>query len=91
MEDLKSLNKNPEFREYMTVEEDLRKIHNTELDEAKSEAAKKAMEQGIEKGIEQGSKEKAYKMAKNMLKDEIDVDTIMKYTELTKEEIENLK
>ena len=43
MEELDRINENVEFREFMTHEEDLRKIHNTEMREAK--------ESGLEEGI----------------------------------------
>ena len=46
---------------------------------------------GIEQGIEQGSKQKEIEIAKMMLKDNMPTDTIVKYTGLTKEEIESLK
>ncbi len=35
MSNLEELNEDPEFREYMTVEEDQRKIYNTEIDLAR--------------------------------------------------------
>ena len=44
-------------------------------------------EKGIEEGIQQNQKETALKM----LQDNLDLDTISKYTELSIEEIEQLK
>ena len=79
MEELNKINEDPEFREYMSYEEDQRKIHNSRLLEA------------TEKGIKKGIKETRLETAKNMLKDNLDIDTIIKYTNLTKEEIEKLK
>lgn len=43
------------------------------------------------RGYEQGSKQKEIQIAQNMLKDDIPIDTIIKYTGLKKEEIESLK
>ena len=46
--------------------------------------------QGIEQGITQGSQQKAIETAKNMLKDNLDIQTILKYTGLSIEEIKSL-
>jgi hypothetical protein len=43
-----------------------------------------------EDGMEQGSKEEKISMAKKMIEDKVKIETIIKYTGLTKEEIENL-
>ncbi len=43
------------------------------------------------RGYEQGSKQKEIQIAQNMLKDNMPIDTIIKYTGLKKEEIESLK
>ena len=52
---------------------------------------KEGIKQGIEQGIEQGSKQSKIKTAKKMLLDNESIKTIMKYTELSKKEIEALK
>ena len=78
MEDLDNLNKDVKFREYMTYEMDKEIIHNTEMNLAR--------EDGISKGLEQGKKEIVLKM----LRDGVEVETIMKYTGMSKAEIENL-
>ena len=44
-----------------------------------------------QKGIKQGIKEKAIETAKNMLKDNLSIDMISKYTGLDIKEIEKLK
>ena len=49
-----------------------------------------AYEDGVEKGISQGSQQKAIETAKNMLKDNLDIQTIMKYTGLSIKEIQTL-
>lgn len=41
--------------------------------------------------MKEGLKEKSIDIAKNMLKDSLDIEIIMKYTGLSKEEIEKLK
>ncbi|MDR1494642.1 MAG: hypothetical protein LBI29_01220 [Rickettsiales bacterium] len=49
-----------------------------------------AMERGIVKGIEKGRKEGKRDTALLMLKDGVSVSTIVKYTEIIKEEITKL-
>ena len=83
MEELIKLNKNPEFREYMSKEEDERKIQNSLLNESYNS--------GMINGIKEGEKTKPKEIAKNMLSKNIDINAIIECTGLTKEEIENLK
>ena len=45
---------------------------------------------GIEQGIETGEKNKQLEIAKNMLNDNMPIDIIIKYTNLTENEINNL-
>ena len=45
----------------------------------------------MEKGLKKGKKEKTIEIAKKLLMMNIDIDKIVKATELTKEEIEKLK
>ena len=78
MEEVNEVNENPKFREYISYEEDQRKIQNSLLYEAE------------QKGIEQGINSSKIEMAKDMIKDNMDVDIISKYTKLSKEEIEKL-
>ncbi len=49
------------------------------------------MIEGIKEGKEEGIKERNIAIAKNMLKDNLDIKTICKYTGLSKEEVESLK
>lgn len=50
-----------------------------------------AENRGIKKGIQQGRNEEKLEVAKKMLEEKISIETIMKVTGLTKEEIEELK
>ena len=79
MEEMNKINEDPKFREYISYEEDQRKIQNTLLE--------KAERQGLEKGINSEKIE----IAKNSLENNIDIDTIVKITGLKKEEVEKLK
>ena len=51
---------------------------------------KEGIAEGIAQGITQGSHQKAIETAKNMLKDNLDIQTILKYTGLSIEEIKSL-
>ena len=79
METLEEVNKDPEFREYMSAEEDARKMENSHLDEARNE------------GISQGQRKEKIEIAKNMLSKEMDIKLISEITGLTEEEINALK
>ena len=83
MEDIIELNKDPRFIEYMTREEDQRKCYNTDMQLARKK--------GLEEGLMEGAKQNAIETAKNMLKDGEKIEKIMKYTNLSIEEINNLK
>ncbi len=83
MEEIDKLNQNPVFWEYMSAEEDERKIHNTEM--------RRAKEEGIAEGLIEGEEQAKLEMAKNFLKLGIDSQTISSGTGLTIEEIEKLK
>ena len=70
-------------------------LRNTELYNAEQKGIKQGKKDGIkegkEKGIKEGIKQKAIETAKNMLKDNLSVDMISKYTGLDIKEIEKLK
>ena len=46
---------------------------------------------GREEGMKKGKKQNQIEIAKRMLRDKIEIKTIEKYTDLTEEEINNLK
>ena len=73
-EEIKKLNSRPEFREYMSVEEDERKIHNSLLQSSYNE--------GINEGI--------IKTAINLLNENIDINIIAKVTGLSLDKIKEL-
>ena len=79
MEELNKINEDPEFREYMSYEEDQRKIFNSEMSYARRK--------GKEEGLKEGEYESKINIAKEMLKNGIDIDLISKCTGLTIEEI----
>lgn len=65
-----------------------RKIQNTKIRSAEIEAEKKGMTRGIEKGIKKGIEQTQKQVVINMLKKNIDIDTIVEITELSRENIE---
>ena len=89
MEEIKRVNSNPEFREYMSAEEDNRKIENTRLHEAEERGYAEGIEEGLSQGLEQGLSKG--RIARNMLNDGLDISVIAKYVGLEKETIEKLK
>ena len=100
MSNLEKINKDPEFREYMSLEEDFRKIRNSLLTQAKKEAAaeaaakaaaealEKGHKQGLEEGLKEGSKNTAIEIAKKMFESGMDKETIKKYTHIEIDDIE---
>ena len=51
----------------------------------------KGVDDGIEEGKTKGAREKQIEIAKSMLKENMDIEIIIKITGLTKEEIEKLQ
>ena len=95
MEEIKRVNSNPEFREYMSAEEDNRKIENTRLHEAEergyAEGIEEGLSQGLSQGLEQGLSKGRIESARNMINYGLDSDTIVKCTGLDKEVVESLR
>ena len=83
MDKIEKLNEDPIFINWISKEEDERKIRNTEL----SLAEEKGIEKGIEQGINTGKKE----VANAMLKDGMEVKEISKLTGLSVDEIDKFK
>lgn len=106
MSEIKKINSNPEFFEYMSAEEDNRKIENSIRREMTEKGLKEGLEkglkqgleqglaqgleQGIEQGIEEGIEQTKLDIACNMLKDGLDIDFIAKYTGLDKSTIQKM-
>lgn len=78
MEELVKLNKNPEFREYMSIEEDEKKIQNSLLNES------------YNSGMLNGIKQEKINLVNNLLKEKVDINTISKVSGLSLDEINKL-
>lgn len=87
MEEIKKVNEDPEFYEYMSAEEDARKIQNS----LKREWREEALAEGLAEGIKEGKIETSISIAKKMLSDKFDLETISKYTNLPIEKIKELE
>ena len=81
------LNDSPKFQAMMSYEERQALVHNTD----KKLAYEEGVVSGITQGITQGHKEKQMEIAKKMMNLNIPIEQISLATELTMEEIENLK
>ena len=95
MDKLEKLNKDPEFYQYMSHEEDERKIYNSRMYEAEQKGLEKGLQKGIEKGlqkgIEEGKNTEKIAITKKMLEKNMSIEEIMKITSLSQQEIEKLK
>lgn len=65
--------------------------HQKGLEEGEKKGIEKGREEGLKEGLEKGIKEKSIEIAKNMLKDNVDINIISKYSGLSVEEITLLK
>ena len=86
VESVTIVNNDPFFQEYMSHEEDQRKMQNSLIREAEDSGYDK----GIKLGEEKLEQEKI-KMIKNMLNEKIDINTISKIANLSIEKINKIK
>ena len=70
---------------------DVRDAADCAREEGREEGFKDGEEKGVKKGLERGRKERDIEIAKILLSENKPIDTIIKYTELTAEEIEALR
>ena len=79
MKELEKVNENPKFREYMSAEEDNKKIENS------------LKREWMEEGLKEGSYKRNIEIAKSLLKNNVDIEIIISSTGLSIEELEKLK
>ena len=87
MEELDRVNEDLEFRQFMSHEEDERKIFNSRMRAAEEKGLEDGIKQGMKEGIEKGKLD----LVKEALKLEIDIDIISKMSKMPIEEIKNIK
>ena len=92
MENIDKVNKDPEFREYISYEEDQRKIYNTRMRKIREgEARVKELEEKVKKEEDRIKNEEKINIARNMLDKGYTSDSISQITNLSIDEINNLK
>ena len=91
MENIDKVNKDPEFREYISYEEDQRKIYNTRMRKIREgEARVKELEEKVKKEEDRIKNEEKINIARNMLDKGYTSDSISQITNLSIDEINNL-
>ena len=88
---VKEINNDSDFIEFMSKEEDEEKTRNTYFANGKEIGQEEGYINGEKHGMEVGIHKEKVSIAKNMLMDNLPIDTIIKYTGLSKKEIEELK
>ena len=93
MKEIKRVNEDPDFYEFISAEEDNRKIENSireeMIEKGLKEGLERGLEQGLKQGLEQGKKEANKKVVISMLEQGLDIDTISKYTKLDLEVVKS--
>ena len=93
--EIKRLNQNQKFTEFMSAEEEEEKLQKTLIEDARNDGEKMGLEKGEKVGLKKGEKvgkmKEQFKIAKNMLKNNMSKEVISKITELSIAEIETLK
>ena len=79
------------YEKLKCISNDEKTIRMAELRERAIKDEKTAIAYATKKGVEQGKEQATINTAKKMLKEKIDIDTISKITELTKNEILKMK
>ena len=89
--EVKRLNKDQKFTEFMTAEEEADKLEKTLISEARTEGEQIGLEKGEKLGLEKGEIKKQYEIAKNMLKNKMVPEVISKLTGLSIDQVMELK
>ena len=88
---VEKLNDENYFANFISVEEDERKIRNTYFANGKEEGEKRGEKRGIANGIKIGKENALIETAKNLLNLNVDIDNISKATGLSKQKIRSLQ
>ncbi len=90
VESVTIVNNDPFFQEYMSHEEDQRKMQNSLIREAEDSGYEKGIKLGEEKGLKLGEEKEKIDIAKRLLNMHINKEDIIKATGLTPEEINKI-
>ena len=91
MNELKKVNSTPEFREYITEEQDKEFILNTVRKEERQIGLNEGKVIGLNEGKAIGQSEEKIEIARNMLNDNVNADFISKYTGLSINQINSIR
>lgn len=88
----KEIKKANEELEYLSGDAELRRLEFLKFKAACDEASRIGylVEKSLKEGTEQGKEKTTIEIVKNMLKKDIDIETIMEITQLTKEKIDKI-
>ena len=70
------------------IEEGIKKGYNAGIERGRQEGIEKGIEKGRKEGIEKGIEKEKIAVVKNLIKEKINIEQIIRITNLTKEEIE---
>lgn len=90
-EELEYLEGDEAFKRKVELKEKYEKDMNSAIHYGREEGMKKGLQEGLQKGLQEGKTSEKKDIAKKMLEIGMDVEQIMKITDLSKEEIEKLK
>ena len=90
MSEIERVNEDPDFREYISAEEDAKKIEKSLRSQYRREALAEGLAEGLTKGRAEGHVDEKNSIAKKLKENNVDIEIISKSTGLTKDEIENL-
>ena len=90
IESVTKVNNDPFFQEYMSQEEDQRKMQNSLIREAEGTGYEKGIKLGEEKGLKLGQEQEKICIAKRLLNMHMNKEDIIKATGLTLEEINKI-
>ena len=91
MDELKRLAKEEDFLPEYDFEREMRRVTNTEKEISKQEGIAEGLAEGRAEGLTEGKESAAREIASNLLKNNVDIETISKSTGLSIEELNNLK
>ena len=90
-EELSYLSGDPDFQELVRSRAFFLMDQHSLNEQAKREGRREGMEEGIKEGRTEGVKQEKIKMAKKLLKLKMPIEQIIELTELSKEELEEIK
>ena len=91
VESVTIVNNDPFFQEYMSQEEDQRKMQNSLIREAEDTGYEKGIKLGKEKGIKLGEEKGKIAIAKSLIQSGMSLEEISRHTKIDIEELKEIK